>query len=133
MMPYTRKGSSLPLVFNTRDEALHKRLKMPVAHLYSLSNILTFEKFVDQVLEVLFSQLDQRFVPGGAVFDLGNWLQYFAFDVMGTMSFSRRYGFLEKGKDDTGLLPAIWAFMKAAAPVGLNSADSDRTSLANWQ
>ncbi|KAB8258857.1 cytochrome P450 [Aspergillus pseudonomiae] len=116
-MPYTRKGRSLPLVFNTRDEDLHKRLKTPIAHLYSLSNILTFETFVDQVLEILFRQLEERFVPGQVAFDLGNWLQYFAFDVMGTMSFSRRYGFLEKGRDDTGLLSAIWAFMKAAAPV----------------
>ncbi|KOC09244.1 cytochrome P450 monooxygenase [Aspergillus flavus] len=117
MMPYTRKGRSLPLVFNTRDEDLHKRLKTPIAHLYSLSNILTFEAFVDQVLEILFRQFEERFVPDQAPFNLGNWLQYFAFDVMGTMSFSRRYGFLEKGRDDTGLLSAIWAFMKAAAPV----------------
>ncbi|KAE8348957.1 cytochrome P450 [Aspergillus coremiiformis] len=117
MMPYTRKGRSLPLVFNTRDEALHRRLKSPIAHLYSLSNILTFERFVDEVLEILFRQFDERFVPDQVVFDLGSWLQYFAFDVMGTMSFSRRYGFLEKGRDDTGLLPAIWAFMRAAAPV----------------
>ncbi|KAF5856881.1 hypothetical protein ETB97_006634 [Aspergillus alliaceus] len=117
MMPYTREGYALRLLFNTRDETLHKRLKSPVARLCSLSNVLTFENFIDQVLEILFRQFEERFVPGQTVFDLGNWLQYFVFDVMGTMSFSRRYGFLEKERDNPGLLPAIWAFMKAAAPV----------------
>ncbi|KAE8148404.1 cytochrome P450 [Aspergillus avenaceus] len=116
-MPYTRKGRTLPLVFNTRDEVLHKRLKTPIANLYSLSNILTFEIYVDQTLEVLFAQLDHRFSSSQQVFNLGDWLQYFAFDAMGTMSFSRRYGFLEKGRDDKGLIKAIWAFMKAAAPM----------------
>jgi hypothetical protein len=116
-MPYSRQGSALPLVFNTRDETLHKKLKNPIAPIFSLSNVLTFEKFVDQILELLFTQLDQRFAGCQTPFDLGDWLQFFAFEVMGTMTFSRQYGFLEKGCDDNGLLGAIWNFMKTAAPV----------------
>ena len=116
-MPYSRQGSALPLVFNTRDETLHKKMKKPIAPIFSLSNVLTFEKFVDQTLELLFAQLDQRFAGRQTPFDLGDWLQFFAFEVMGTMTFSRQYGFLEKGCDDNGLLGAIWNFMKTAAPV----------------
>lgn len=115
-MPYTR-GSALPMVFNTRDENLHKKLKSPIAPIFSLTNILTFEKFVDQVTEILFEQLDQRFVKNQESFNLGDWLQYFAFEVMGTLTFSRRYGFLEKGNDNTNMIEAIWKFMEAAAPV----------------
>ncbi|KAA8647973.1 hypothetical protein EYZ11_005654 [Aspergillus tanneri] len=118
LMPYSRQGSALPLVFNTRDEALHKQLKKPIAPLFSLSNVLTFEHLVDQTLTVLFSQFDQRFARKQSIpFDLGDWLQFFAFEVMGTMTFSRRYGFLEHGQDAKGLLIAIWNFMKTAAPV----------------
>ncbi|EAQ84780.1 hypothetical protein CHGG_08794 [Chaetomium globosum CBS 148.51] len=117
LMPYSRQGAALPLVFNTRDEALHKKMKKPIAPIFSLSNVLTFEKFVDQILELLFTQLDQRFAGRETPFDLGDWLQFFAFEVMGTMTFSRQYGFLEKGCDGNGLLGAIWDFMQTAAPV----------------
>ena len=115
-MPYS-KGGAFPAVFTTQDEHQHKVLKAPIAQLYSLSNVITFERFVDEVLEVLFTQLDRHFVNSSEVFDLGDWLQYFAFDVMGTMTFSKRYGFLETGKDVNGLLGAIWDFMLTIGPV----------------
>ena len=113
--PYTQSGFSLPAIFNIRDEALHKQLKSPVASLYSLSSIVTYEPFVNQVLEILFDQLDQRYVRSHQSFELGDWLQYFAFEVMGTMTFSKRYGFLEQGHDATEMLETIWNYMVDAA------------------
>ena len=115
-MPYMKNGS-LPAVFTTQDEQQHKQLKSPIAPLYALSNVVTFESFVDETLEVLFGQLDKRFVDSHETFDIGDWLQYFAFDVMGTMTFSSRYGFLETGKDVNGMLQSIWNFMLTVAPV----------------
>lgn len=115
-MPYTNKGT-LPAIFTTQDEDQHKQLKSPIAYLYNLSNVTTFESFVDEVLEVLFQQLDQRFVNQNEVCDLGNWLQYFAFDTMGTMTFSARYGFLEKGSDVESIISSIWNFMLTVGPV----------------
>jgi hypothetical protein len=120
-MPYTRKGGALPAVFNTRDEALHKQIKSPIAPLFSMSNVVPLEIFVNKTLEVMFTQLDARFVSSGKVFDLADWLQYFAFDVMGTLTFSKRYGFLEKGQDVNGMLATIWTYMKTAAPVRITS------------
>ena len=115
-MPYTKKGA-LPAIFNTRDETLHKHLKSPIASMFSFSNTVTYEVFVDEVLRVLFHELDERFVKLHKNFDLGDWLQYFAFDFMGTLTFSKRYGFLENGRDVNGMLEAIWEFMVKAAPV----------------
>jgi Cytochrome P450 len=115
-MPYMKNGS-LPAVFTTQDEQQHKQLKSPIAPLYALSNVVTFEGFVDKILGVLFQQLDKRFVESQKTFDLGDWIQYFAFDVMGTMTFSSRYGFLETGKDVDGMLQSIWNFMLTVAPV----------------
>lgn len=94
-------------------------LKKPIAPIFSLSNVLTFEHFIDNVLGLLFKQFDSRFIQQNTTFDLGNWLQFFAFEVMGTMTFSRQYGFLEQGHDGKGLLTAIWNFMKTAAPVSM--------------
>lgn len=116
-MPYTRTGGALPAVFNTRDEELHKKIKSPIASLFSLSNTLPLEVFVDKTLQVMTEQLDTRFVGSQVTFDLSDWLQYFAFDVMGTLTFSKRYGFLEQGRDVNNMLSTIWAYMKRAAPV----------------
>lgn len=116
-MPYTKSGGALPAVFNTRDEELHKKIKSPIAPLFSLSNVLPLEGFVNKTIEVMTEQLDARFVASQQVFDLADWLQYFAFDVMGTLTFSKRYGFLEKGQDVDDMLGTIWIYMKRAAPV----------------
>lgn len=115
-MPFSKTGSALPAVFNTRDETLHKQLKTPIAPMFSVSNTVSHEVFVDQVLHVLFHQLNHRYADSRCTFDLGNWLQYFAFDVMGTLTFSKRYGFLEQGRDVNGMLETIWNYMTDAAP-----------------
>jgi Cytochrome P450 len=115
-MPYTKNGL-LPAIFTTQDEKQHKQLKTPIASLYSLTNVVTFEEFVDDVLGILFQEFDKRYAGSQKPFDLGDWLQYFAFDVMGTMTFSSRYGFLETGTDVGGMLQAIWKFMLGVAPV----------------
>ena len=116
-MPFSKEGGSLPVIFNTGNDQLHKQLKTPIAPLFLLSSVVTLERFVDQVLDIFCTQLDERFVQTGAVFDFGDWLQFFAFDVMGTLTFSKQYGFLERGRDIGGMWDAIWKFMAASAPV----------------
>lgn len=112
-MPWTKNGL-LPAIFTTQDEGLHKQLKSPIASLYSLTNVVTFEKSVDEVLDLLFEQFDKRI---DKVVDLADWLQYFAFEFMGTITFSSRYGFLESGQDVNGMLGAIWNFMLTVGPM----------------
>ncbi|KAB8073082.1 cytochrome P450 [Aspergillus leporis] len=119
--PYTRNKGTMPAVFNTQDEELHKQLRSPIASLYSMTNVVKLEPLVDQTLAVLWKQLDQRFLSANdKPFYLGNWLQYFAFDSMGTLTFSRRYGFLEQGRDMHGILDEIGSFMTRVAVMGQN-------------
>ncbi|KAL3494848.1 cytochrome P450 [Aspergillus germanicus] len=115
LAPYTKKGA-LPAVFSSRDEEVHRWLRSPIASLYSMSKVLPLENFINKTIEVMSAQLDARFVDSQATFDLAHWLQYFAFDVMGTLTFSKRYGFLEMGVDVGGMLGTIWGFMRGAAP-----------------
>ncbi|ROW06282.1 hypothetical protein VPNG_08055 [Cytospora leucostoma] len=115
-MPWTKDGF-FPAIFTTQDDDLHKRLKSPIANLYSLSNVITLEKAVNGAISVFFEELDRRFVASKQVFDLCDWLQYFAFEAMGTMTFSSRYGFLEAGMDVGGMIQAIWEFMLVVGPM----------------
>lgn len=96
---------------------MHKRLKTPIAPLFTPANVPSFEGRVDEVLECLREKLDEKFIENSEVFNLGQWLQFFAFDVMGTLTFSKRYGFLETGKDVGGMLGTIVDFMRSSAPV----------------
>lgn len=113
------RHGAIPAVFPTRDENLHRALKKPIAPLYSLSHAASLETRVDDVLSVLVAQLDKRFVQTSSELDLDFWSRAFAFDTMGVLTFSKRYGFLETGSDVQGMAASIWKFMIKAAPVNL--------------
>lgn len=118
VIPPMRKGTILQSIFPTQDEALHRMLKRPIAAVYSMSNLVSFEPLVDRTIGVLRHELDRRFVLPGQVCDLGIWLQYFAFDVVGEITFSKRLGFLEEGRDVEGIMEGIWRWFEYVAVVG---------------
>lgn len=117
LQAYVPNGGALPAVFNTTDDNMHKLLKTPIAPLFTPANVPAYESHVDEVLGVLREKLGTKFEGNDEVFELGQWLQYFAFDVMGTLTFSKRYGFLESGKDVNNMLGTIVDFMRRSAPV----------------
>lgn len=104
-------------VFNTTSDDVHRQLKSPIAPLFTQANVPSLEGRVDEVLDCLQEKLEAKFLHNSQVFDLGDWLQYTAFDIMGTLTFSKRYGFLDEGKDVGGMLAAIKTFMRISAPV----------------
>ena len=112
------QGAAMPGLFNTQDENLHRIMKRPIAGIYSMSNLVSFEPYVDSTMSVFFNELDRRFAQTGDVCDLGVWLQRFAFDVIGEITFSRRLGFLEGAQDVDGIMHSIWHHFERAAPVG---------------
>lgn len=82
VIPPMRKGTILPTIFAAQDEALHRMLKRPIAGVYSMSNLVSFEPLVDRTIEIFRQELDRRFVIPGEACDLGAWLQYFAVRII---------------------------------------------------
>jgi hypothetical protein len=85
-----------------------------------MSTIVQFEPLVDSTTRVFINQLAQKFAnregtPG--ICDFGTWLQWYAFDVIGELSFSRRLGFLEQGTDVDGIIAGIEGDLTYAAVV----------------
>ncbi|KAI0892756.1 putative benzoate 4-monooxygenase cytochrome P450 [Annulohypoxylon nitens] len=117
LRPYSRNAGPQQSIFNTQDEQVLKSLKKPIAPIFSHSNVVKFEPLVEEVLKCIAKQFDVHFVKTGESFNIGDWLQYFAFDVMGTMTFSKRYGFLDEGRDVDDKLKTIFRFMETAAPM----------------
>lgn len=115
------RGKPIPGIFAAQDEAVHRALKKPVSGAYSMSTLVNFEPYVDTTMRVFCDQLEARFVNNSGdkspPCDFGQWLQMFAFDVIGEMTFSRRLGFLETGEDVNSVMASIWNMFKQTSLV----------------
>ncbi|KAJ6149758.1 hypothetical protein N7471_000957 [Penicillium samsonianum] len=111
------KGRPTPTLFTTTDEVFHAAIKRPVSSAYSMSTLTEFEPFVDKTIYTLFGKLDE-FAAEAKVCDIAAWLQYYAFDVIGELTFSKPLGFLEKGNDIDGIIVALEHMLDYAGKVG---------------
>lgn len=91
------------------DESEHAKSKRQIAHAYSLSTLVEYEELVDRTTDVFLATLEERYGRNHNVLDLGRYLQFFAFDVIGELTFSRRLGFIESGVDVNHIIEAIGA------------------------
>ena len=98
------KGGRIPTVFSIRDEKAHTALKRPVANAYSMSALVELEPMTDECIKILERKLD---LMKGKHFDLGEWLQWYAFDVITSITFSNQLGFMAQEKDVAGIINAI--------------------------
>lgn len=83
-------------LFATRDATYHKALKRPVAQLFSMTNMKNYETYTDECTQIFIDAMrDQQ----GQLVDLSDWLQWYAFDVIASITFQRRFGFMEQRRD----------------------------------
>lgn len=99
-----RKGRVLESIATTQDRDIHAALRRPVAGIYSNSNVMQFEPHVHATNQYLLKRLDTEFIGTGCACDIDNWVQYYAFDIVGELTISKRLGFLEQGRDVDGML-----------------------------
>ncbi|KAE8381687.1 cytochrome P450 [Aspergillus bertholletiae] len=104
-------------LFSARDEHFHREQKRPIASAYSLSSILEMESAIDSCTELFLSQI-RKMVDEKVPIDIGMWLQYYAFDVVGELSFAQKLGFLEKGQDVDNMIEAIRGMLTYASTCG---------------
>lgn len=65
-----------------------------------------FEALVDECIVIFLRKMDEKAQIGQAL-DLGEWLHWFAFDVISTITFSNCLGFMEQGKDVNNIIAGI--------------------------
>ncbi|EOO00667.1 putative pisatin demethylase protein [Phaeoacremonium minimum UCRPA7] len=104
-----------PDIFTEVREDVHAQKKKVANVPYSMAAMQQLSPFIDDTIEVLMHKLDgianasqgiQDFAKG-PVLDLGNWLHWFAFDVLGEVAFSRSFGFLDQGRDVDNAIKTI--------------------------
>lgn len=108
-------------MFDTTDQRFHAKSKRMVAGFYSMSGVVQFEPLVDSTIKVFMKELDRRYATTLNVCPFHSWLNYFAFDVIGEMTFSRRLGFLERGVDVEGIISKIKTTLQYFTVVSLTT------------
>ncbi|KAF5020213.1 hypothetical protein F66182_7778 [Fusarium sp. NRRL 66182] len=119
--PVTRDGTLLQGMFNTTDEKYHAKLRRSVANAFALSTLVQFEPLIDSTIEAFLSQLSKRYADKSGqdgTCDFSSWLQFYAFDVIGELTFSRRLGFVDQGTDVDGIIGDLEWFLGYAAVIG---------------
>ncbi|KAJ5820379.1 hypothetical protein N7474_005970 [Penicillium riverlandense] len=80
------------------DPQRHLEKNRNVASGYTLSNIIQSEPYVDAVFELLIKHVDEH-CDSGTPIEFNDWFTYFAFDVVGEVTFSKSFGFVKTGTD----------------------------------
>ena len=109
------EGTILYNMFSQINPSVHKSFKQPVANKFGMTSIRSFEPYVDQCTDIFIEKM--RAHADEAV-DLSEWLQYYAFDVVGSITFQRRFGFMAEEKDVDGMMEGIWGLLTYSGIVG---------------
>jgi hypothetical protein len=114
------KGVPLKTLFTSTDEAFHAKLRRAVNNAYAMTSLVQFEPLVDSAIREFLAQLHDRYADkcgDGSVLDFGEWLQYFAFDVICELTYSKRMGFMESGGDVENIISNLQWMLDYAAIV----------------
>jgi hypothetical protein len=102
-------------LFSTKDLGYHKHVKSAVAPAYAISSLRSLEPFVDSCTKIFIKQRYQR---AGQPVDIGEWMQWYAFDVVGMITFKKMFGFLEQGTDTLGIIEPLFNGVVYASLIG---------------
>jgi cytochrome P450 len=112
------QGKRLPSLFSTTDESYHANLRRSVNAAFSMSTLVQYEPFVNDATEIFLDQTEKLFARPNKVCDFAEWLQYYAFDVIGQLTYSKRHGFVERAEDVDGMVGYLGKLFSYVAPVG---------------
>ncbi|KAK1468235.1 hypothetical protein CMEL01_00002 [Colletotrichum melonis] len=105
-------------LFNELNPRVHSDMRRQVASVYSMSNMVSYEPYVDECTDI-FAQRLSEFSDEGRVIDLGHWFQCYALDVIGKVTFSKRFGCLDAGNDPQGVLEALDEALAISTIIGV--------------
>lgn len=82
-----------------------------------MSQLVSYEPLVDSTTDAYIEQTRRLFSETGQACNFSEWLQFFAFDVIGELTWSKRLGYVERNEDVDGIVKFIGDFLTYCAPV----------------
>ena len=89
-----------------------------------MSALVQYEAAVDVVTKNFLDQTQAIYTSKGSVCNFAEWLQFYAFDVIGQITYSRTHGFVERNEDVDGMVGWLGKLFSYVAPVSLMSASN---------
>jgi cytochrome P450 len=129
----TVKGHSLASLFSTTDNNFHSRFRRCVNSAFSMSSLVQYEPFVDNTTKLFLDQTSRLFANKASGCDFTRWLQFYAFDVIGEITYSKRHGFIEKNEDVEGIVSYLSNLFLYVAPVSRQEHNRDLPLLTATQ
>ncbi|KAH8707621.1 pisatin demethylase [Phaeosphaeriaceae sp. PMI808] len=112
------KGQTLLSLFSTTDEDFHAKYRRCVNNAFAMSSLVNYEPLVSSTLTYWLDKTDEMFANTGKSCNFNQWLQFFAFDVIGDLTWSKRLGFVEGNEDVDSIIGFLGKFFDYVAPVG---------------
>ena len=115
---FSNPGEPRSSIFPERDIKRHAEDRRRFQSLYSMTSIAGYEPFVDECADLLTDHLNE-FAETNKKVNMAHWFQCYAFDVIGNITYGKRFGFLDHGEDIQGMISAISSHMRYSALVGI--------------
>ncbi|CAK4033845.1 Pisatin demethylase [Lecanosticta acicola] len=112
------RGERLQSLFSTKNEDYHAKYRRCVSNAFSMSSLVGYEPLVDSTIDAFIEQTRRRYCDQGRTCQFSKWLQFFAFDVIGELTWSKRLGFVERDEDVENIVEFVEGFLTYAAPMG---------------
>ncbi|KAK3692953.1 cytochrome P450-like protein [Podospora appendiculata] len=112
------KGHSLPSLFSSTDNDFHMQFRRCVNSAFAMSSLVQYEPFVDNTTKLFLKKTAQLHIDDPTPCDFTRWLQFYAFDVIGEITYSKRHGFIEKNEDIDGIVTYLTKLFLYVAPIG---------------
>ncbi|KAK6209079.1 hypothetical protein LQW54_006679 [Pestalotiopsis sp. IQ-011] len=82
-----------------------------------MSSLINYEPHVDDCADLFCTRLNEL-ASAGLAMNMGHWLQCYAFDVIGAITYSKRLGFLDQGSDVGNVMSALEDLLGYATMTG---------------
>lgn len=86
-----------------------------------MTSLVSYEPYVDQCADLFSRRLAEMSDDAGGAVDMGHWMQCYAFDVIGQITYGERIGFLDRGEDIQGFMRTIEKGLAYGTIVGIYS------------
>ncbi|KAL6706195.1 hypothetical protein ACN47E_005930 [Coniothyrium glycines] len=96
--------------FSETNERVHSNYRRIVNPVYTLSNVLKSEEYINKVSALFVKRLGEH-ADRKEEINLGVWLQMYAFDVIGEIFFGDMFGFLQNSEDHGAFIASLDALM----------------------
>ncbi|RYP45316.1 hypothetical protein DL769_011471 [Monosporascus sp. CRB-8-3] len=114
----TMKGRNLASLFSTTDNDFHAQFRRCVNSAFAMSALVQYEPFVDNTTRLFLRQTEKLFANNPEGCNFTQWLQFYAFDVIGEITYGKRHGFVEKNQDIDGIVNHLSNLFLYVAPIG---------------